>query len=441
MSSFIKTPPKLVDDSAYESWKKDITIWCKFTDIPVEKQALGIHLSLTGRARIATSEIEISDLEKKDGVQIIIEKLDNLFLADKGRRQFAAFHSLYNFRRSSDVDVNKFVMEFEHVYFKFSQQDMTLPDTVMAFMLLAACNLTDSEGQLVMSSITEVSYSNMKSAMKRIFSGDIAPKPSVSTYCAPVKSEPVFYGNDDDETQVMYTRGGFRRGRSSWRGGRGSAPLTGSNRQQVMQRGRKQNPLGPDGKISRCLICESKFHWARDCPDSYEKNNRKEKYSECDDVRINEESIHLALFMGYTNATRNTKLNSLISESKGHAVIDTGCSTTVCGSKWFDNYVCELSDFDRSKVVENISSATFTFGDGVTVRSCKKVTMPCYLSGLRSTITTDVVDCQIPLLLSNCSLKNAKMIIDFGNDTVRVGGKTIDLLSSTSGHYLFPITM
>ena len=45
-----------------------------------------------------------------------------------------------------------------------------------------------------MSSITEVSYSNMKSAMKRIFSGDIAPKLSVSTYCAHVKSEPVFYG-------------------------------------------------------------------------------------------------------------------------------------------------------------------------------------------------------------------------------------------------------
>ena len=62
------------------------------------------------------------------------------------------------------------------------------------------------EGQLVISASTEVSSTNMKSALKRLFPSDIAPKPSVSTYCAPLKSEPAFYGNDDDEDRVTYTR-------------------------------------------------------------------------------------------------------------------------------------------------------------------------------------------------------------------------------------------
>ena len=76
---------------SYESWRKDIEIWCKLTDLPKKKQALAIHLSLDGQARVATSEIEVSDLEVDGGVEVILTKLDDLFLVDKGRRQFAAF--------------------------------------------------------------------------------------------------------------------------------------------------------------------------------------------------------------------------------------------------------------------------------------------------------------------------------------------------------------
>ena len=483
----MKVPPKLEDGTAYEGWKKDLSIWCDLTDLSVEKRALAVHLSLTGRARAASSEIEISELKKMEGVDTIIAKLDNLFLADKGRRQFAAFHTLYNFRRSRDSDVSNFVTEFEHIYFKFTQQDMTLPDTVMAFMLLAACNLSENEGQLVMSAISDVSYPNMKSALKRIFSADIAPKSNIAAANVPVKSEPVFYGNETDDSQVFYTRGG-KRGKHFWRDGppsgragvwkcpvpscgnnnlawrnscnrcneakppglcgdgkggfrgrgsrgRGDTPLTGANLQQPARSGRKMNPLGPDGKVSRCLICESKFHWARECPDAYERIEK----SGTEDGSY--EIIHLALFVGYTTGERNSKLQTLIAESKGYAVLDTGCSTTVCGLKWYEEYLKDLSEFDRSKVIEEDSLSTFAFGDGVAVQSSKKVTLPCYLAGLRSTITTDVVDCQIPLLLSKRSMKNAKMCLDFSNDTVKFGGKIVGLGSSTSGHYLLPMTL
>ena len=168
-SSSIKGLLKLENENAYENWKKDINIWCELTDIDAEKRAPAIHLSLTGRARVASSEIGIDDLKKKDGVNLLITKLDSLFLADQGRRQFTAFHKLYNFRRSVDARVDTFVTEFEHVYYKFKQHDMMLPDTVMAFMFLVASNLTESERHLVMSAITSVSYENMKSALKRIF--------------------------------------------------------------------------------------------------------------------------------------------------------------------------------------------------------------------------------------------------------------------------------
>ena len=111
-SSSIKVPPKLENEDAYENWKKDINIWCELTDIDAEKRALAIHLSLTGRARVASSEIGIEDLKKKDGVNVLIKKLDSLFLADQGRRQFTAFHELYNFCRSVDARVDTFGTAF-----------------------------------------------------------------------------------------------------------------------------------------------------------------------------------------------------------------------------------------------------------------------------------------------------------------------------------------
>ena len=94
-----KSPPRFESEEAYEVWKNDIKIWCLLTDLDVKKQALAIHLSLTGRARVATSELQVAVLNSESGVDKLLEKLDELFLPDKGRRQFAAFHHLYNLRR------------------------------------------------------------------------------------------------------------------------------------------------------------------------------------------------------------------------------------------------------------------------------------------------------------------------------------------------------
>ena len=128
----------------------------------------------------------MGDLEADSGVETLLKKLDEVFLVDTGRRKFAAFQDLYNLRRSSEGHVREFITEFEHTYFKFTKQGMTLPDSVMAFMLLASCNLSESEQQLVMSAISEVTLKNMKDALSRIFHGEISvqsakpiPKPAV----------------------------------------------------------------------------------------------------------------------------------------------------------------------------------------------------------------------------------------------------------------------
>lgn len=447
MSSSFKFPPKLVD-GAYETWKTDVEIWIKLTDLEKPKQALAIHLSLEGRARIASSEISADVLNSDDGVKVLINKLDGIFLADAGRRQFAAFHDLYNFRRADGVEVDRFISDFEHIYHKFSQQKMELPDSVKAFMLLAACNLNDSERQLVMSAITVVKYDKMAAALKRIFASEIVnPKTIQSGFS--VKNEPVF--EVTETADVLYTSRG--RGRGRFRGGVGdggrgrfgnSAVGGRGNRgvwtgRQRRDNARKLNPPGGNGQVSRCRICDSKFHWAKECPDAYENIVDTSNDTTNTVLESDNEDVYLSLFMGYTSSAHNNKLQSLVAESKGHGVLDTGCSTTVCGTQWYEDFVQNLSDYEFSKIKESESSSTFTFGDGVTIKSMKKVVLPCYIGNKRAYMTTDVIECNIPLLLSKKSMKNVNMVLNFKTDSVEVSGQSIELSSSNSGHYLLPL--
>ena len=55
----------------YDVWKKDIDIWTRLT----------VHLSLNGRARQATSELEVAKLECDDGIKNLIERLDRGFFS------------------------------------------------------------------------------------------------------------------------------------------------------------------------------------------------------------------------------------------------------------------------------------------------------------------------------------------------------------------------
>jgi len=445
-----KWPPMFVNEDHYEVWRNDLLIWCDLCELDATKRAQAVHLSLPlgSRARDAKSEIPREELKKSTGVDTIIAKLDELFLSDKSRRQLSAFKTLYNLRRPTNVLVADFVKDFEHAYFKFKAQDMKLPDTVMALMLLASCSLSDNESQLVMASLPDINYSAMKSALKRIFDKNIEKAPAIAP--VDIKAEPTFYSGDCDDAStagssrdhVYYARARPRgracggRGAGRWRG-RAGRPVTGANSVPVggeYSGSRRSNPLDNEGNITRCIICDSKLHWARNCPHSYERKNSTA------DVEDNNDEVQLSLFIGLTGVNdEDGKLSSLMHESRGCAVLDTGCINTVCGSVWLETYTDLLTESDKAQIKEESSEKSFTFGDGATVLSLKRVTLPCYIGNKKATIVTDVVKCNIPLLLSKTSMKRAKMSINFETDSVVISGVKTSLESTSSGHYVLPL--
>ena len=129
-----------------------------------------------------------------------------------------------------------------------------------------------------------------------------------------------------------------------------------------------------------------------------------------------------------------------LGETLGSAVLDSGASSTVCGTKWYKCFVETLTDTQKKKIVKIKEVRTFKFGDGNKLNSLYKVILPCVIADIEVSIITDVVNSDIPLLLSKDAMKRAGTCLNFEDDRVTMLKKKIPLSCTSSGHYYIPIT-
>ena len=426
----MKTPPMFRENETdYEQWKKDIELWTSFTDLPKEKMAIAVHLSLTGRARQASSELTVSELKSDTGIDNLLLKLDRVFLQDKNWRCFNNYLAFENYQRQPETSIDQYLSEFDRRHYKLKESDVVLPDAVIACRLLKSCNLSHVQFQLALSTTTDMTFENMRATLKRLFSNedgkiqcissDAASRERVtdvgesSSSATVVKLEPVF------ESEAYYSndsrRGVGRR-------------LTGNRRGS----GRGSNPIGADGSVTTCNVCGSKMHWARYCPHGYYRRSPAQS-----GYRNKQEDVQITLIA--TGSNFDDKVEVLFSETIGHILLDSGCSKTVCGEQWLSCYLDALSASEKSKMETEASSTVFKFGDGRRMTSLKCVTIPCVLADKNIMIRTDVVKCNIPLLLSKSSMKRAGMILNLNSDSAVIFGKNVKLETTSLGHYKLPI--
>ena len=239
--------------------------------------------------------------------------------------------------------------------------------------------------------------------------------------------------SNEDSEEVLFnknSRGRGQRGQrkfgfSQSRGGYGTGFRGNSNKYVTNKntsyankdnRRNKRSVNRPDhtGNPSKCTICHSIMHWYEDCP-----------HKETDD--------EITLF---TKGTQQKYTHYFTGETFNSAILDSGCSTTVCGKIWYDCYVDSLTDEQCKDIKEEESSTRFRFGDGVSIQSIKKAIIPAKIGNKNVKIETDIVEAEIPLLLSKNSMKRADTKLDFVNDTVDMFGEELKLNFTSSGHYL-----
>ena len=78
---------------------------------------------------------------------------------------------------------------------------------------------------------------------------------------------------------------------------------------------------------------------------------------------------------------------------------------------------------------------TFRFGDGRKIVSEESVIIPAKIGDIVYKIKTEVVQNDIPLLLSKELLKRANAVLDLKNDKAVCFGNEVKLKQTSSGHY------
>ena len=244
-----------------------------------------------------------------------------------------------------------------------------------------------------MSSFT---WDDMKNQLKAIY--DNLRTNEIKGNTTEIKVEPTYEVKTYEKSDRL--DGYFSRGQSNaYRGsrGRGYNRFKENNQTSDTSRqpndSRRVNPPNQYGRVSRCAICQSIYHWFKDCPHNVQGSNSK-----------------VTLF---THEVQKCYVQNFLGETLNLAVLDSGCTKTVCGQEWLKCYIESLCDDDRKKIQEFTSETEFKFGDGKVVASERSVVIPCSIAGKNMSLKTNVVKGEIPLLLSKEGMKVAESRIDW----------------------------
>ena len=300
-------------------------------------------------------------------------------------------------------------------------------------------NLTVDSEKLARAT-AKLEYKDMREKLSRIFGdpGVLEEKGKV-----PEVKEEVFYGYDKKKF-----RGGMNRGRGGnesggWRGnGRGMGSsggnesggwrtggfrgYSGGERGSVssgVYRGRGRGANLSGGRL-RCFRCQSEDHFVRDCPVP-----ATEEVHNVEEANL---SVHITL---------HSSQSSLQVEALGKGLLDSGCSRTVAGRIWYDEYLSTLSAGDRMNVKETESKSVFRFGDGVETKSLLCASVPVLIGRHKFVLDMEIVPNEIPLLISKSAMKQMGMKLDFAKDIAIVRGEEVRLICTSTGHYCFPLNL
>ena len=226
---------------------------------------------------------------------------------------------------------------------------MTLPSEILAFKLLRKANISKEEIMLVLTGMNysnkETLYDEAKQSLKK-FKGDKAEGSANSS--TSIKLEPAFLAEHEETLLAAGYIKQYRGGRS----GKG-AYSRGNQRGRAQQSSKKVNPTGTDGKTLTCKYCGSFRHLVANC--QHTKETMAKVHITDTSPKDEQDDEHVVLFTGYDKR----EIAQLGIDAHNCAVLDSACSSTVCGETWLANYLNWMNPQDRRKMKQTVGQKTF----------------------------------------------------------------------------------
>ena len=443
--SYKVTPPDLETSSSYDVYLKRLKVWEATTPAPKATHGPIIAGTLPNESVKYGKDLQDKFYEwvdsealcKEGGLELVREFLKKELGEEDLNKTIRVWDELEDSVRG-DMGIEQYISEFGRAYNKVKvSAKVELPDEILAFMLLKRSGADKTDRKLILSRLDKDDKSKMYESMAdaiRWVMGDTpgaAAKPKKND----IKVEPL-----DDEEGVFVSQDGDRyvRDNNFYRGrGRGGGAWRGRGRGKPYDWPKddlpRENRKDEKGEVTTCRTCGSRYHYQNAC------EVKKAKAAKGEDVNLvmgDEEWMEFAL------ATQHgEKLSKFTQEAKNCAAVDTACTSNVGGKPWYEMLYETLSESDRKKVKGPLpSSKVFRFGNNQVLSLLGKYIVPVYIAGKKGSLEFDMIDSDIPLLLSKKSMKGLKMKLDIETDKCKIFGVEIDLETTGNGHYLLPLT-
>ena len=426
--------PAFGGEKSYTAWKVEVDAWRRVHEKPFGKKNIALSIALSLPEGSEARELVFNNigteglqLDEENGFDQLIEILDKRYQKDELSEARSAWKKYDDVRLKENGSMENYIAEFDKAYKNLSKYKCTISSPILGFTLLDRANLDLREQQIVLTDVKfddiDNMYENMKKALRKYFAdGYISKTEKVTGNENKASAEnSVRVKTESEECEEVNM---VNRGRSRSRGYRG-----GYSRGPGRYYGR--NPNSWNDGTRKCFVCGSDRHLAAKCPKNVymtEKESGKEK---TDGEEI--EEAHIA------EVFASSQMINAMTDSINYALLDSCCSSTVCGIDWLKCYIEILPDGAKAKIVEYKSNTKFKFGDGKIVQSLKQIKLPVIIAGIKTYITTDVVNCDIPLLWSKGDMKKAGMTLDFSNDSAYILNRWVKLQCTSSGHYKLPL--
>ena len=495
--------PYLDDCDSYEEYKELIDLWLLCTDveelrkapllfstIPIDSKKFGGNLRQKLMKVVKPSTLATDP----QGVDRILEWLEEKIGKSENCRQIEVFSQYYDYGKTVSMSISEYISGFEEVSQLAAANDIIFNDNVKAFMLLKKAKLADIDYKMVMTGVN-VKKSFEKGVLYQVIKDRMIDVLSNAMGHVTGQNE-AFFSNHDHEALVA---SGWRPPRKGNYKSYQKVPSRDNSRDKRGSKG--LNPIGASGKRLLCHSCGSNKHLLKDCQDSYENKKKQDsrgkdfgrqdrKYrfkkpgtreaymaeereatsedsfietqSESEEERkprynrrfensprryrderdrdSSRESRRSRTMHSVHLTTNKIELSKFTSETINCAAMDTCCTANVAGKKWTDIFIRSLTDNMKARLEGPFKSDTaFKFGNQGELSSIGFYRLPVKIGGANYKIEVDIIDSDIPLLLSKNEMRRLGIGIDMKRDKVTINDKPLVVNTTSAGHYIIDL--